>query len=287
MLSSDGPVEAIEAALHLEPQPRHVPVELAGVAHRLVRKAVDLGDRQRTRVELPQDGAAALGPQIKREKTIGHAPMPYNALIARLMTQRTPTGHADGGNSIRFAPAKSRQEIDPSAVRLILQNGGAPHARGRALKPAVGRAGAATFVMSKRRRQRRNSFDSRAAGAGHRLACGWHPMETAVTITGHVRDVRAWWPPPRSLSPLGIGGPSPDIPFRDPHARRRRQRNRRGRRHQPRRPPRHRVRGGLVRGTGLDPPPVPRAELHEQLRRRLQRPARRRERRRLSRTSCR
>ncbi len=53
----------------------------------------------------------------------------------------------------------------------------------------------------------------------------------------------------------------PGHPVPDPHARRRRQRDGRGGRHQPRRPARHRVGRELVRGTGLDAAPVPRARI--------------------------
>ena len=55
---------------------------------------------------------------------------------------------------------------------------------------------------------------------------------------------------------------SPEIPYRDPHDRRRGQRDRRDRRHQPRRPAGHRLGRILVRGAGVDAAPLPRAQFH-------------------------
>ena len=38
-----------------------------------VLEAIELGVRQRAAVQLPEDAASAFGPEIEREKTVGHA----------------------------------------------------------------------------------------------------------------------------------------------------------------------------------------------------------------------
>jgi len=56
------PGHPVEAALHLQPQPGHIPMQLTGVTHRFVGEATELGEIQDAAGELPEDGASALRP---------------------------------------------------------------------------------------------------------------------------------------------------------------------------------------------------------------------------------
>ena len=54
-----------ERLLHLQPEPRHVPMQLSVIGRRFVRKSVNLLDRQHVRLQAPDQGPAALGAEVK------------------------------------------------------------------------------------------------------------------------------------------------------------------------------------------------------------------------------
>ena len=65
--------------LHFMPEPQRVPVECGVNAHRRVGKPVQLFQREPSRFERTENGAAALRAKIKRQIS-GHQGMPESAL---------------------------------------------------------------------------------------------------------------------------------------------------------------------------------------------------------------
>ena len=64
---------ALQAALHLEPEAKHVPLQRTVLADRFVRKAADLVEREDAGSQAAEHGATAFGAEIDREKMSTHA----------------------------------------------------------------------------------------------------------------------------------------------------------------------------------------------------------------------
>ena len=63
---------ALERALHVEPQPQHVPVQRAVLPHRVVGEAADLGEVEHAGPQAARHGPAAFGAEIECEETGTH-----------------------------------------------------------------------------------------------------------------------------------------------------------------------------------------------------------------------
>ena len=74
-----------QTALHLVPKPQHVPVQLSGRSHRLVRKAVHLFDGNACAIERGEQGTPTFGAEVERKILRGshdESPLTAGMLLA-------------------------------------------------------------------------------------------------------------------------------------------------------------------------------------------------------------
>ena len=70
--TADVALEALERALHVDPEPEDVPVERAVLADRLVREAAHLGEVEHAGAQAPGHRPPAFRTQIERQKVSIH-----------------------------------------------------------------------------------------------------------------------------------------------------------------------------------------------------------------------